>query len=337
MLRSWSNISASALAAWMVLMPSIVGASPDEMPHVRVRTTACPDLDSSELERLLALELVGRHADEEDIPTVVIGVRCVEEILQLSVVAPGTGRRVHRELPAPHPDDPARERVVALTLSELFETAWLDLLSAPPGWSDSTTSDEETSTPPAAPPPPAPRRRDEVIFAASARLRHLPGIFPTGRVEVGYGGWLRPSWRLFGLADVEYGGTRRELGVVHGIGTALGAGATYRSPRIGHVTLDISLRGAARYLRLVGVSDEVGVDTGSAQGIAAEGTLTIGPTFAFERTRLGLFVEGGYTAPGPNGRITADDPARMDGGFIGLGLELAVPPRRTATSDRTKR
>src|SRR5687768_11965167 len=187
--------TAAMLAVAFIAWPE-PEARGEEPEIITVRSSDCADLDVGELQRLLNVELAPAPGDPRP-AELALRVRCVDDRIDLSVVDPKTGKELERSIVAPPRNERGRERIIALAVSELFETAWLDLLVAPePARIDPEPPPVEPAPPPEpAPPsttPPKPARRDAITIGVALAARRIQAPLPTGGVALGYGGWLRP-------------------------------------------------------------------------------------------------------------------------------------------------
>jgi hypothetical protein len=316
------------LASVLVAMPA-VGRAAEPAPPVIVRSTDCADLRNDELQRLLNLELArdpaGGGAD-----SLLLRVRCLGDRIELRVVDPSTGQELQREIPAPPPGEPGRERIIALSVSELFSSAWLDLLVAPAPERVRPPPPEPEPAPESSPPPPtAPRpRRDGVLLSAGVHVRHAQAPVTTGALGLGYGGWVHRNWGVFGRVTAEYGGRTTPLGSVHALALAIGPRASFRTGARKRVRFHASLGASLLYLRLRGHTDRSDVRVGTAQALAADLRGSVGPIVDLRRGWLEIGLDGGFVVPGPRGRVSDRDPVRADGGWLGLALTWAITPSR---------
>lgn len=323
-----------ALALRQSLVP--VDSAPADAPTVAVEGQGCGDLDVMRLQRLLNLELaaVVDHSSPRD--ALVLSVTCKGEAIELAVTDPRTGRALTREVPAPEQAHPDPERIVALTTSELFATAWVDLLGAPPA---QRSADEEPTaaqpsaapdpappreTPPASPAP-VPSRRDAIVIDVDGKGRHLTrAAVGVGGVAVGYGLWWHPRWGVFCVAGFEAGRTHRERGNVVALIAWGGVRVAWRSRQRRRTRARLDATVAATWGSLSG--DPVpGVRGSRVGGIGGEAVVRAGPQVDLGRVRLGFHVLGGWGIAGPTGRVTSEDPVRVRGLLVGGGLDIEVP------------
>lgn len=314
----------------------IASARAEEPEIITVHSSDCADLRMDELQRLLNLELALGSGPSDPRPrSLALRVRCADDRIELRVVDPKTGNDLARSIPAPARDEPGRERVIALAVSELFSSAWLDLLSAPePTPEVYEPPPSEPPSPPVASPPPPVQRRDAIVVQAGIRVRRLQTPMPMGALAVGYGGWLHPSWGLFGGVALEYGGRPTPLGSVHAIVVGPHLRGAYRSRASRRVRALASLGAALDYLRLQGVPDQPGVQAGSAQALSADVFASVGIAIDLRRGWLEIPLQGGFLVPGPRGRVSGHDPVRTDGGWIGIAIAWAI--RLHAVGDRAE-
>jgi hypothetical protein len=139
-------------------------------PLVALRVDECPQVRASDVSRIVELELGQPLASwdaAESGPLTRATVHCSEELAELSVIDPFTGKSLTRQIALPAIAIASRTRLLGLAVSELVAASWVELEANP-----------EPQVPPSGPPPPQELR--EEAKAASAR-RSPP---PRTRLEV---------------------------------------------------------------------------------------------------------------------------------------------------------
>jgi hypothetical protein len=154
--------------------------------------------------------------------------------------------------------------VVALAVSELFLTSWIDALVL--------TSAKHSEIVIAAAPPPPPAESP----SPSPEERHAA-------LEVGVMGLMRG----------------RQMG----------------SP---FITFQPTLAPAMTFGKLLNV------DARDTHGIGGEAVLRAGPGVRFGVWHVGLGLSGGDTFPTLEGRVTNEEPVRLNGGWLGMGLSVGL-------------
>ncbi|MFO0637460.1 MAG: hypothetical protein U0168_31940 [Nannocystaceae bacterium] len=201
---------------------------------IEVAAIDCPGLDAREVGRLLAIDLAAVTHEARRGPPLGIEIRCRAPTLVIAIADPITRKRLERQVPLPR-NEPGRERVVALAISQLFAASWLELLLPPaPG-------------PPPLPPTPTPsaaaveaagsyvRRRVDarpralgLVLGAGVHGRALERApLPAFGGELDVRGWFGDA-AVLGRIGFEGGVARREAGRVRAWQFALGLGTAGR-------------------------------------------------------------------------------------------------------------
>lgn len=121
---SWR--SARVAASLVMVLAIVIGLPCPLAASIGVVGPTCADLVSvEEVSSQLEVELGSvAEAWTDDAPVVLLG--CREEQLHIEIADPITGKHVSRVVPLPPPV--GRARVIALAISQLFITSWLELL-----------------------------------------------------------------------------------------------------------------------------------------------------------------------------------------------------------------
>jgi hypothetical protein len=315
------GIHLAALVAVLGLVARTAGAAPN------VELGGCPGLDDDAIARHLADELRAMSVGLDRLEAPPIHIDCTQGSLRVEVRDPLTGKTLMRTVPAPRTDDPAADRMVALAVSELFLSSWLELL---------LPADERA-------PPPAPRAssavpvssvervarkavaRSAVRVAASllggAGVRDMHAAYPTLRVGLRAG----PAFErvaLFLGVGFETGHAQRRLGDVSTQGITLGLGGRWRPLGSERAALDVVASGSFVYAVAHGSAAASTDLASSTSGTAAEFAVGLAPALAVGRTELFIEPLVGVTAPGLAARVSGEAPVRWSGfwfaGSIGL-------------------
>jgi hypothetical protein len=345
----------AAVALWTLL-----GATPGEPPGddtlvatvardedaVVVRVTGCPDLDAAELARLLDLELSSVTTEIRSGPPLEVTLGCTGTELSIEIADPLTQKQLRRQLPVPA-EDPGRERLLALAISELFSASWLELLTPPPP--------EQT---PAPTPPPQPVRPEAIAAAtevAQTRTRPPRGLgllvgagvrgralttpepYGASRVDVLVRGWLTQSVGLAGSLGWDFGQSQREFGRIRGHAVTAAGGLAWRWRARPVVGIGGQVLAGLAWARLQGEANAPGVPTGSTAGVTGELSAGVGPRVTFRRLRVDFDGEAGWMLRTPTGRVATETPFRLGGLWVGaivrIGVDLSRrnPPPRDAS------
>jgi hypothetical protein len=324
-------------------------SAPANAGELRVEAAACPDLDGARVQSLLEVEVRPVLDAHPDLPDLVLVTSCSGPNLVLAVTDPVTEKRLERTMPAPAPDDPERERVIAFAAAQLFHASWLELSSPPPKEEERADADEAFARPP--PEPPAVSEPEEKAAKAAAtvatttdrdrrgphelwlradvRWRDLAAPTLMNHGGVRYGHRLPHHFTVWGEALAGFGRASRRLGYVDVLDVMAGAGAGWRTPMFGPLTVDLELGGAFVYERLAGHSD-TGISTGVVAAPTGEVGGAVGLTLHARWLLASLMAQGGFLFPGPTGRVEGEADVDPDGGWLGVGLRIGgvVTPRR---------
>jgi hypothetical protein len=317
--------------AWWVAALGLLARTATAEP--RVELTDCGPLDADAIARHLADELAAMLGGRDRLEAPPIHIECTPGSLRVEVRDPLTGKTLARTLPAPRADDPTADRMVALAISELFVSSWLELL---------LPTAERASAPPA----PAPQSlsvvraqrvarravgptgvRVDTSLLAGAGVRDVAQPYPTLRVGLRSG----PVFGRVALSvgvGFETGRARRPPGDVTTQAVSLGLGGRWRAASGERLALDVVASGAAAYAIARGSSTRSTELASSASGAAAELALGLSPALAIGATELFLEPTVGLTVPRLSARVTGEVPVRWSGLWFGVtvGLRLGGRP-----------
>lgn|GEM_PF-1292792 len=347
-----SSPVAAALALLVLLVPAIEARAAPQTPEIPdvsispivVFTEGCGALDSTEVGRLLELELRYVTAEIREGPPLQVNLVCDAERLEITVTDPLTRKRIERAIPAP-PEQAGRERIVALAISQLYSASWLELLLPPP------PAEIEPLEPP--PPPSAvraakrtaieettPKRAYEVLLGAGVRGRSLESgePFAASRVDALFRAWLAPSVAVVAFAGWDFGQTLRGLGQLRGHAIAAGGGLGWRyNPGQvagvgGHILV------GSGWARVAGRPSSNDARPGSISGPTGELMTGIGPRIRSGRFRLDVDFETGamlrtpeaqVETRDPGGSIVFDEPVTLGGLWVGAVLRIGADLTRS--------
>jgi hypothetical protein len=302
-------------------------ASTTAWGRVEIELVRCGDLDGAEVRRLLDLELVALDGAgvAERSPTVT--VTCAEGRVAFSVRDPRGRELLQRVLPAPDPDQPGRERVVALAASQMLTALeWLP-------------EEAEPDAPPAASPPEQPPRRVSAArrtapapasgapsplrlggFAA-VRARHLHEPFPVLRFGAA-GQWhLSPDWHVAAYVAGEGGERSVAGGSVRARAVFAGIGVGHTLHLAGAWSLVSAVRVFAGYGELRGVEPRAGFESARARGALADVELAWGPQLQLGPGFFEVRGEGGSLFPNQaSGLVEGESAAGYGGVWLGASL-----------------
>lgn len=306
---------------------------------VRVRIESCGGLDAAEVERILALEVAEVTGAADDLSTLAVLVRCdASRRVVVHVDDTLTDKRVERTFPAPDVNEPGRERVLALAISQLIHASWLELLV-----DDDRVHEAELKHPRAVP---AARRKASVIIdrrhlqdergqaalpaarfelsmLAGLRGRHLPDTDSSYVVGIGGDIPIGPSWDIAAMATLEASEVSRPLGAVDATAWLAGAGLRGRMFALEWLRLDATILLSAGFVRMVGEPRSAEAVGGITQGPTAQAAVLAGPTLVADPVRIGLIAEAGLMTPTPVGEVVGGEDVVFGGPWAGGMLRVS--------------
>jgi hypothetical protein len=295
---------------------------------IDVDVAACPGVDAAEVARLLDIELAFATGPRPPQP-LAVRLDCAGPRVRIAARDPITGRPLEREVTV-GPDDPGRDRTIALLASQLFLTSWAEgfLERQPPA-----------ASPPPAPPPgrapaavaaavddrgvaPGPRAW-ELLASGGLRLRDLTSPSFGERVAI------RPAMRIGGaraLAELAYerGTAERTAGSVGWSIASAGAGVGWRTRPRARVALDATAVASIALVEANGRGAAAGLAGRSARGWVGDAALAAGPVASFGALRVGLTVEAGWLLPAATARVAGDRDVALGGPWAGASLFVAA-------------
>ncbi|MBN1610579.1 MAG: hypothetical protein JW940_28370 [Polyangiaceae bacterium] len=295
-------------------------------PAPGVELADCSDLDAREIERLLALELDALTGPTRPAQPPPVRLTCHDASVRVSVDDPVTGKTLARDVPAPASDDPMRDRIVALAVSELFLSSWLELLLPPetrrvaPAPAPQVVAVGPTARRAAQPPP----TRWELELRGSARWRSLDdpylGYQPSLQAALVLADWIR----LFMAAGLELDRVRRERGEVRSRASGLGMGWQLRAGGNRTLFWDVGALLSGVVVQTRGRSSRADTTESSVSGLAWESALLGGPGLHLGRMTLRLEALGGISRPRLVARVAGEAPVRWDGLWLGAAIGIGV-------------
>ena len=329
--------------------PTIVATVERDAKTVELSVTGCGDLSAKELARLLDLELEGVTSQIRSGPPLSVALTCTGDAMTIEIRDPLTDKTLRREVAAP-PDEPGRERLLALAISELFTASWLELVAPPP--EPERAEAIEILQPPARTQTPPREAVEAATEVARARTRPPNGIdlmvgagvrgrallddapLPSSRVDMLVRGWLSESVGLAGSVGWDFGQSQRQFGRIRGHAVTAAGGLAWRvrvRPVIGiggHVLAGMS------WAQIRGEADDPNVPDGTSSGLTADLGAGVGPRVSYGRLRVDFDGELGWMLRTPTGQVTGETPFRLGGLWVGavvrIGLDLRARPARVA-------
>lgn len=288
-----------------------------------------------ELRRLVRLELADVTATSQQSERYQTGVECEGDTVLLWINDPLTRKRIQRKVEAPPPAHPEPERLIALTLAQLYRASWLELIA-----------EDESPLPPAEPPPRAAeaksaargavrrvvRASDQAWFVGlggEAQLRPLDA--PQGFLGLSPGaGWSPiPSFYLQLRLNGSSATVERASGDVdvQVLGAQLGAAWKHGFEREWFGWYE-GLSGPS-YVRLQGSRVDADYQAATVSGWALSTLVGAGVGRRLGAFDVVLVAQLGLLLGAPAGKVADDDAVRADGAWLGGSLRFRWnhPPR----------
>lgn len=305
-------------------------------PRISVETDGCGELDANEIALVLELELEEQAGSWEEIQAPPVSLGCTGDSLRIAVSDPITGKQLERAIPQPALE--GRERSIALAISQLFLTSWLELLLPA----------ERRGPMPELPAPQVERATEAARRAVPAesaahvvepegsaigalvwahgggRVRDLAEPFVLAFAAVRAGVEIDRRWSVFAQAAFERGEATRERGTVEATIGDFGVGLGFRVALVELLALEARAVFSALYVRLDGESSAPLVRAGRTEAAAAQGAIEIGPVLEVGVFRAGLSIAAGLTLFAPEGHVSQEAPVRPGGGSFAAQLHLAT-------------
>ena len=320
-------LSAFALSLSCALSASTARA---DAPRIEVVAEGCGDLDTNEVALVLELELEEQAGSWEELTPPPVRLACESDAIGIAVSDPITSKRLERAIPRPRAE--GLERSIALAISQLFLTSWLELLlpaerrgpmpalpAAPAERAERAARDAVPTTP-----PPVERElAGHLGVHGGARVRDLGEPYASPFVAARAGIELDP-WSLFVHAGFERGSSSRSRGTVTTSIGDFGVGAGFRASLTERLSLETRVVVSALYVRLTGESTSPMVRAGRSDSAAAQVALELGPSLSLPPLRGGLSIVAGVTLFAPEGVVSQEAPVRPGGIYLGGQIDLAT-------------
>ena len=316
---------AFSLLTCLVFEGSARASSPEFLVEV---DASCPTLRPDKITEHLEIE--AQHEVQIVDGVWNVRMRCGENMVDVTARRPATGASASRLIPAPQPEDPQRERILALATLPLLRLATAEVAAI-----------EAPALPPEAeftPRPPAPTeadtelvkdmmRTDSVELSGGAGLGGPKAPFLHPRVGFGYAHWFAKQWGVRAGANVSFGSIDVSQGYINLVDATLSFGAAWRSRqhtlgnKTGRLQIELAFDAGAQYMHGWSDLDSVIGEplAGPSGGASAALAYYFGVTPSFD---LGLAVEGGWRAWGIIGRVNGIESASWIGPWGAASLRL---------------
>ncbi|NUP05011.1 MAG: hypothetical protein HOW73_03005 [Polyangiaceae bacterium] len=332
MRRGRARAAIAALSA-AVFVASQVNAA----ETIEVTIEGC-SLDEPELARLVRLEL-GSVLESSEVGTPhVVTIQCEGNEAKVTLFDPVTKKAFERRVSAPKPGAEEAERLLALTVAQLYrgtrlgtETPVEDAPQTPKKAPDADSSAEakpsarEKASAIAAPkpvePPPEPRGSLGIVAGAHVRRIQSPIVMPSLEVMGTWSPFGSSLW-LSLTGGAEYASVDRRSGIVDiAVGKALaGIGIEPVSDGTWSAFVDMALGVAVNHIRASEVAS--GYYAGETTGAAFEGSIGLGGALRVGPVRFELAFRGGAMLGGPVAQIADDDDVTLNGPWMGGDLRV---------------
>lgn len=344
---------AAGLALSVLAAPASLLHAAGSMP---VSVEGC-GMSSDEVTRLVQLELSSVLAAGADPAAYRVTIRCDGADLHLSLFDPLTRKSLARTVARPPPTQPEPERLVALTVAQLYRAAWLELTTDdPPPLAPSpaeTRPPEEiasarraaaqtlaerppdipSATPmlptptlptPTLPAPTSPGGRSWSLgVALGARVRHAedPLVLPNMEVFATWASTGRSFWLLV-QAGMEWADVARETGMLETLLVRGGAGIGATALVSGRWSTFVEAAAGLTHLTISGHAARPPYTGERIAGAGFDSSVALGVAVNEGPVRLELTGRAGLLAGTPTGIVAGDEDLSLDGAWGGVDLRF---------------
>jgi hypothetical protein len=294
---------------------------------IAVHTKGCR-LRQGELDRLVRLELGSVLDADSGASGYQVTIDCDGNEWLLRIEDPVTRKALERFLLPPAPSVPEPERLLALSVAQLYRAAWLELLSQDP-----------PPLPPSQPPAASPRLREAARLQAeaviptntprSARvaldlgvvsrgISHQPVVMPSLGWDLGWS--PHDSFWLTLHASLEAGSDQRTIGRVQARTAGSHVGVAFEPALVGDLSASLEADAGLLFTSLKAKDVAPGLVPGSLQAVAFDGSLALGGVMHVRNVRISLVGRAGLLAGAPIGFVHEDDPVDLNGLWMGAFL-----------------
>ena len=290
-------------------------------------------VDNQMLARLVRIELASVIEASTDPSRYVVWITCGDGRARIALSDPLTSKTLERTVVAPRADELEPERLLALTVAQLYRASWLELAAE---------KADPAPLPPAVPPVRSPRAvetakrvveersvlPEEVHYVSIAalggfRARDLRNPTLLGNVEIS-AAWSPPGewfWIDVG-AGVEATTVTRTAGTLETLLVKVYGGAGVEPLRSGPWSGFAEFAAGVGILNVSSGDLEPGYVGGSVLGPGFEGSLGLGAAARIEPIRFELVGRVGIMEGTPEALVAGDQPLSLDGVSAGLDLRL---------------
>ena len=321
----WTRLQALIVLGLVALSGAV--RADDRAPPIEMTIDPCVRVDAATVERIVEIELGARQGahDDDRVPHVVVS--CREDVIDLHLTDPVTGKSLDRPLDASDIAGVSGPRLLALAISELVSASWVELVVAPqPPVAPKT---------PRAPPEVTSRVRERVGELWPAPTQRPWGVRagPTLRVVDGGVGPLVGGTLVFAR---DFGSFRVQADVAAVTGTGArptgevratvvdGSIALAFAPRFGALSLHAGLGARLGAAWLAGAPNAGFPPGGTVAGAVGGPLACAGASASSHAFFVGVEVEAGYAVVGVRGVVEGATPVDLLGGWVGGSAQIGV-------------
>lgn len=313
----------------------LVAASARAQNPVDLSVQNCA-FDHSELDRLIRLELSSVLTDTRIGERYGVGIVCHPRTIEIHLTDPLTTKTLERTLLAPSRADAEPERLVALSVAQLYRASWLEL-AAEPARDASTLS----PLPPARKPS---RPRVELESAARAARASLPqrsaalipfvsagarrrwgndAIFlPNLELGVSFSPHAERSFWVSVVAGFEQATIQRATGNLHAEVEHVGIAAAQKLTQYGAWLTFGEIELGATRASISGRDVDEGYRANTISGFGAHASLAVALTLSIDSLQCDLLLRGGALYGTPPARVAGGRGLALDGAYAEPALRV---------------
>lgn len=320
----------AALAAAALLM--ITASDAMARGDAEVATHGC-SVDTELLVRLVRLELASVLDASADPGRYRVAIHCNAVEARIFLSDPLTSKSLERTVLAPASTSPEPERLLALTVAQLYRASWLELIAqeppppldpvvAPSPTTQELASAKKLAT--SAVEPESPRRHYvSIALLGGLRARHLEEAVLLPNVE------LQTSWAPTGelywvslAAGIEAASIRRTNGALDTLVGSAGAAVTVEPLVAGAWSAFGEIYGGVAISRITARDVTPGYVAGSVLGPGFDGSIGLGGAASIEPLRIELIGRIGLMHGTPAAIVVDGPDLSLDGAWAGVDLRL---------------
>lgn len=288
-----------------------------------------------ELARLVRLELASVLVASGPTAVYRVAITCMPQGVRIQLDDPLTGKRLERVVTAPPLDQPEPERLLALTVAQLYRASWLELVAedepplpaADPALprEDALATAREAVLPTVQPSRPTDRPWS-VGLGGGVQIRRLQAPLVLPRVEAQVAWWPSRRVWLFVSGGGEWASPSRTTGTVETLVLRGAAGVGVEPLVRGAWSAFAEIESGAAYARFEGTDVPDGYATDTIAGAGFDASVALGAGLTVEPIRIELLGRLGVLAWTPVAIVDGDDDVALDGAWTGALLRMRWAP-----------